>query len=109
MFIVYHCWCLGHPDAKKTTNAELAECLWLLIHMISMPLTFSIGAIRPTVTELMKMIGDEISVSKESRIFVRNYPIVPRALDNDVMSGSDVNANMQRLLPHLLVRLTCNL
>ena len=106
MFIVDNCWCLGHPDAKKTTNAQLTECLWLLTHMISMPL---IGTIRPTMKELTKMIGDEISVSKESRIFVQNYPIVPRALDNDVMSGSDVNANMQRLSPHLPVHFTCNL
>jgi len=109
MFVVDNCWCLGHPDAKKTTNAELGECLWVLTHMISVPLTFLIGVIRPTLTELMRMIGDEIPISRECHIFVRNYPIISRALDNDVMSGPDVNANMQMLSRDLPVRLTCNL
>ncbi|KIM76527.1 hypothetical protein PILCRDRAFT_12756 [Piloderma croceum F 1598] len=109
LFLMHNCWCLGHPDAKKTAHGELAECLWVLTDLISMPLTFSIGVIRQIITELMRMIRDEISVSRESRIFVRNYPTMLRALDNDVMSGSDVNANMQRLSPDLPVRLTCNL
>jgi hypothetical protein len=108
-FIVDSCLCLGHPDAKKATNKELAECLWVLTHMISMPLSFWIGIMRHVLTELMKLTGDQVSALRDSRIFIRSYPAKPRALDNDVMSGPDVNDCMQRLSANLPVRLTCNL
>jgi len=54
-------------------------------------------------------IRDEVSKIGESHIFIQNYPIPSRALDNNVMSGSDINVNMQRLSPDLPIHMTYNL
>ena len=108
LFILDGCLCLGHPDAKKMTMVELAECLWGLTRIISGPFAFWMGVMRPVLTHLMGLVGQDVSL-RDSWIFVRTFPARARRLDNEVMSGAEINAGMQMLSPDLSVWLTCHL
>jgi hypothetical protein len=107
LFILDECLSIGHPDAKRMTKVELADCLWGLTQIISRPLSFLLAIMRPTLTHLLALVGLDTSL-RDHRIFVRTCPVKQRLADTYVMTGCDVNAGMQRLSQGIPLRLTCN-